>query len=391
MNIIMIKYGELNTKGNNRKVFIDTLYNNIKQKIKMYEYTIKKDRVRMYIETIYINEVVEILKNIFGIYSIVIVKKANTKDIDDIKSCVYKLLSNEKFNTFKVKTNRADKNYMYDSMQLSKIIGGHILKNIENIKVDVHNPDITVNIDLREEGCFLYLNEIKGLCGYPSGVAGSGLLMLSGGIDSPVAGFLALKRGISLNAIYFASPPHTSIEAQEKVITLVKKLCKYTNKINLYVVPFTKIQEEIYKNNTDSYIITILRRMMYRISEKVCKNINSKIIINGESVGQVASQTLSSLSVINEVTNFPIIRPVSCLDKLEIIDIAKKIDTYNISILPYEDCCTIFLPKNPVINPKLDKAVYYETLFDYNSLIDDAINNIKKITITDIEEVNELL
>ena len=300
-------------------------------------------------------------------------------------------MSNISFKTFKVETNRADKNFEYDSMQVSRLVGAGILKNIFGVNVDVHNPEVLLHVEIRPEHSYIYVSEIKGLGGYPTGIQGKGLLMLSGGIDSPVAGFLANKRGIDIDCIYYDSPPHTSIEARNKVITLAKKLTKYGSNINLYVVPFTKLQEEIYKNIDPTYMITIMRRMMYRIAERVAKNTKSKIIINGESIGQVASQTLSSMYVINNVTSMPVIRPVACLDKLEIIDIAKKIDTYETSIIPYEDCCTIFVPKHPVINPNLDKCIYYETLINYEELIEDAIKNIEKINVKNYSFVNEEL
>ena len=261
------------------------------------------------------------------------------------------------------------------------MVGAYLLKNLNDLKVDVHNPEITLHVEIRDDNTYLYTKEIKGLGGYPVGIQGKGLLMLSGGIDSPVAGFLASKRGIDIDCIYFDSPPHTSLESKNKVITLAKKLCNYGNNINLYVIPFTEIQLAIYKNIEPTYMITILRRMMYRISERVAKMTKSRIIINGESIGQVASQTLNSMYVINNVTSYPVIRPVACLDKLEIIEIAKNIDTYETSILPYEDCCTIFVPKHPVINPNLDKCIYFETLIDYEKLIDEAIENMTKIDV----------
>ena len=215
--------------------------------------------------------------------------------------------------------------------------------------------------------------------------------MLSGGIDSPVAGYLALKRGIKLNCVYFEAIPHTSIQARQKVISLVKKLCKYSNDINLYVVNFTPIQEEIYKTCDSNYVITIMRRMMYRIMEKLVYKYKAKAIINGESIGQVASQTLVSMNVINNVTSIPVIRPVACLDKLEIIDIAKKIDTYDISILPYEDCCTVFVPKHPVINPSIDRCIEMEKKFNYEQMIYDTVKNIKLIKVNSLDDADELL
>ena len=382
--LIMIKYGELSTKKDNIKVFIEKLSNNITKKLKNYDIKIQKNKVRMFIDIKNYDEdkIVNLLKEVFGIHSIVICYKVD-KNLESIESESLNLLKNENFKTFKVETNRADKNFKYNSMEVSKFVGARILKNIDNVKVDVHNPDILLHVEIRSECTYIYIKEILGLGGYPTGIQGKGLLMLSGGIDSPVAGYLASKRGIDIDAIYFEAPPHTSNDAKNKVITLAKELSKYGNNINLYVIPFTKLQEAIYKNMDPTYMITILRRMMYRISEKVAKKTKSKIIINGESIGQVASQTLTSMYVINNVTNMPVIRPVACLDKLEIIEIAKKINTYETSILPYEDCCTIFVPKHPVINPNLEKCIYNESLIDYESMIEECLNNMEKININE--------
>ena len=246
-----------------------------------------------------------------------------------------------------------------------------------------------LNIEIREYYTYIYINSYKGLGGYPNSSLGKGMLMLSGGIDSPVAGFLTLKRGIKIECIYFEAIPHTSIEARNKVIELSKKLSVYTDKIKLHIIPFTKIQESIYKYIEPEYCITIMRRMMYRITEKLAQKRNCLIICNGESVGQVASQTLTSMSVINSVTNMPVIRPVACLDKLEIIDIAKKIDTYETSILPFEDCCTIFVPKHPIINPKLDKCIEFEKSFDYQSMIEEALRDIYTIEISEENKLDD--
>lgn len=386
--IILIKYGELTTKKANRNLFINRIYENMKLLLEGYNITINKNRVRMFIEPNNedIDEIVNIIKNIFGIHSIVIAYKVKT-NIDTIKESVLEIASSQEFNTFKVETDRADKSFPINSMEFSKQIGGFILKNIPNKKVDVHNPDYLMKIEIRNDYTYIYSKEIKALGGYPVGVAGKGLLMLSGGIDSPVAGYMAMKRGIKLECIYFESPPHTSIAAKNKVKTLVTKLNAYQPSIKLHVINFTKIQESIYKNIDSTYMITIMRRMMYRIAEKVLHERDCYVLINGESVGQVASQTLTSMQVINNVTNIPVIRPVACLDKLEIIDIAKKIDTYETSILPYEDCCTIFLPKHPVINPELEKAIKYENSFDYQTLIDEAVSTKETITIK--KDLNE--
>ena len=380
--LIMIKYGELSTKKDNIKVFIDKLNSNVSKKLADYDVSISKNKVRMFIDIKDYNEVdiISKLKEVFGIHSIVVCYKCN-KSIEDINILAKELIEKENITTFKVETNRADKSFKYNSLEVSKMVGAYLLKNVNGLKVDVHNPEITLHVEIRDDNTYLYTKEIKGLGGYPTGIQGKGLLMLSGGIDSPVAGFLASKRGIDIDCIYFDSPPHTSLEAKNKVITLAKKLCNYGSNINLYVIPFTEIQLAIYKNTDPTYMITILRRMMYRISERVAKMTKSRIIINGESIGQVASQTLNSMYVINNVTSYPVIRPVACLDKLEIIEIAKNIDTYETSILPYEDCCTIFVPKHPVINPNLDKCIYFETLIDYERLIDEAIENMTKIDV----------
>ena len=367
--LILIKYGELTTKKGNRNQFINKLSDNIKVDGKII-----KKRDRMYIIPNNFDETISKLKKVFGLQGIVVAYKVNT-NIEDIKNGVLEVLKNENFKTFKVETKRANKNFEIKSMDFNNIIGGLVLKNFD-CKVDVHNPDIVVHIEIRED-TYIYTNEIKGSGGYPVGIQGKGILMLSGGIDSPVAGYLALKRGIDIDCLYFDSPPHTSIEAKNKVIELANILNQYSGNIKLLVVPFTKLQEAIYKNVPSEYNITILRRMMYRIATNISNKY--KVLINGESIGQVASQTLTSINVINSVTNFPVIRPVACLDKLEIIEIAKKIGTYETSILPFEDCCTIFVPKHPVINPKLERCLEYEK-FNYQNLIDECINNIEIIT-----------
>lgn len=380
--IIMIKYGELTTKKSNRKLFVNALYHNLQNKLKNFEVIFNSDLSRMYIE---FNEsdLEEILKKIncvFGIHAYDVAYKVKS-DIFEIETMILEIIKNLNFQTFKVNTKRSDKSFSIQSTEFSKKIGGLILKNKANIKVDVHHPEISFNIEIRKDFTYIYLNEYKGAGGYPVGTLGKGLLMLSGGIDSPVSGYLALKRGIKIDAVYFEAIPHTSLEARNKVIDLSKKLLNYTNDLNLYVVPFTKIQEAIYKNIDSAYTITIMRRMMYRIMEKLVYKYKANVFINGESIGQVASQTLTSMRVINNVTNIPVIRPLACFDKLEIIDIAKKIDTYDISILPYEDCCTVFVPKHPVINPELDKCLLFEKGFNYEELIDEAITNILKINI----------
>lgn len=385
--VILIKYGELTTKKSNRKFFINTLYNNILKKLKDLDVVISKDMSRMYIEYDSINEnlVLKRIGEIFGIHAYEIAYKVET-DKDDILDTIKEVLSSNIDNnnyTFKVETKRSYKKFSMDSMECNHFFGSFILKNFSNLKVDVHNPNIVVHVEIREKYSYVYLNEYKGIGGYPVGTLGRGLLMLSGGIDSPVAGYLALKRGIKLDLVYFEAIPHTSLEARNKVIELSKKLSIYGGEMRLIIVPFTKLQETIYQNVDGNYSITIMRRMMYRIMEKLALRFKGLVIINGESIGQVASQTLTSMNVINSVTNIPVIRPVACFDKLEIIELSKKIDTYDISILPYEDCCTVFVPRHPVINPVLSECIKMESRFDYEALIDEIMQNLNIIKINE--------
>ena len=393
--MILIKYAELSTKKSNIGLFLKQLKDNVSYALKDMNVNIRFDKGRMFInlEEDNFGEVSDRLKHVFGIHEFDVAYKVYNKDIDEIGKSVLKLVKGKEFKTFKVVTKRSDKNYPIDSMEFSRKMGGVLLKNIEGIKVDVHNPELLVNIEIRLDAVYIYFNSEMGLGGYPVGVAGKGLLMLSGGIDSPVAGYMAIKRGVKLEAVYFESPPHTSLEAKNKVIELAKKLAVYNNDIKLHVIKFTDIQESIYKNCPHEYLITIMRRMMYRISERICRNNNCKIIVNGESIGQVASQTLTSMATINEVVKIPVIRPLACFDKLEIIDIAEKIDTYDTSILPYEDCCTIFVPEHPVINPEVTLAREYEQAFDFETLINEAINNHEIIKISELEnkEIDDLL
>ena len=392
--VILIKYGELTTKKGNRKLFINTLYKNINDKLKKLNVNIFSDISRMYIEYESNDEelILKKLNEVFGIHSYLIAYKIET-NLESIKETIKNVLneyiSNNQNYTFKVETKRSYKNFIKDSIECNHEFGGFVLKNFKNMKVDVHNPNILISVEIRKDYSYIYLNEYKGIGGYPVGTLGRGMLMLSGGIDSPVAGYLAIKRGIKLDLVYFEAIPHTSIEARNKVIELAKKLAIYGGEMRLIVVPFTHLQEEIYKYADESYPITIMRRMMYRIMEKLSLRFKSLAIINGECVGQVASQTLTSMNVINNVTNLPVIRPVACLDKLEIIDIAKKIDTYDISILPYEDCCTVFVPRHPIINPRIDKCLEIESKFDYKSIIDDIMNNLLIIKINEDYEENK--
>ena len=379
--VIIIKYAELSTKSDNINFFIKTLKHNIEKSLNDINYKIVSDIGRMVIYTDEIEKVKNKLLNVFGIHEIMIGYIFKDKNIDIIKENILSLIKNIDFNSFRVTTKRSDKHYEISSVDISKIIGSYILRNIENKKVLMTGYDLEIFVEVRINEVLVYFDGIKGLGGYPVSTLGKGLLMLSGGIDSPVAGYLAMKRGIRLEAIYFDSPPHTSDMAREKVFDLAKKLSIYNGNIKVHVINFTHIQEEIIKNIPNFYLITIMRRFMYQISAIIANRVNAHVIINGESVGQVASQTLKSMEVINEAIKKPVIRPVCCFDKLEIIDLAKKIGTYDISIRPYEDCCTIFVPKHPVIHPDLKLAKEYELLVDKDNLIYEAIKNEKVITL----------
>lgn len=387
--VILIKYGELNTKKNNRNFFISLLFKSLTEKLATYNVKIRKDLARMYIEFDFKDkdEILKVVNKTFGIHKYVLAYKIN-KDIKTIEETLLSVIKDKSFSTFKVETKRSDKTFPIPSLDFSRQMGGLILKNIKDKKVDVNNPELLVNIEIRNDSAYIYMDSYDGLGGYPLNSMGKGLVMLSGGIDSPVAAYLSMKRGIHVEMLYFEALPHTSLEARKKVIALTRKLAAYTNDIRLHVVPFTKLQEAIYKNMNKDYMITIMRRMMYRIAAKYAKRRKCQVLINGESIGQVASQTLRSMSVINEVTNMPVIRPVACMDKLDIIKIAEEIDTYNISILPFEDCCTVFVPEHPVIHPFLNVCLEEEKKVDYEEMIEEIISNIEIITVTKKEEDN---
>jgi thiamine biosynthesis protein ThiI len=384
--IIILKYGELSTKKDNINFFLKTLKKNIDFELKDMEHVVKYDHGRMFIKGNNLDLVMNKLNYVFGIQEIMEGYIFQERDIDVILRDILDLIKDKEFKTFKVISKRSDKTYKLNSMEINAYLGGQILKNVKGSKVDVHNPDLNIYLEIRNKENLIYFNGVKGLGGYPVNTLGKGLLMLSGGIDSPVSGYLAIKRGIKIECLYFESPPHTSVDAKNKVMDLAKVLSLYNLDIVVHVINFTKIQESILKNAPKEYLITIMRRMMYRISEEIAKERKCDILINGESIGQVASQTLKSMKVINEVVKIPVIRPVSCFDKLEIIDLAKRIKTYDISIRPYMDCCTIFVPEHPIINPNLTDTVNYEKNIPWEDLVKETIINKETIRLTNKEE-----
>ena len=375
---IMVRFGELSTKGKNKKDFISVLYLNIKHALKDFsslKFETRYDHIYIKLNDEDVDSVVNRLKDVSGIQALSLVTRV-PNDIEEIKKGALEFIKQVEGKTFKVKVKRGNKRFEMNSEEITRAVAPVILKNTD-LKVDVHNPDIMLNIEVRDEGTYIFTESVKGAGGYPLGVAGKSMHMLSGGIDSPVAAFLMMKRGITIECIHFASPPYTQEAVIYKLEDLLRKLNRYQPKIRLNIVPFTKIQEAIYDNVPESYCITLMRRMMYRLADKLARRRNCPVISNGESVGQVASQTLQSIATINEVTNTPIIRPCATLDKLEIIEISKRIDTYEISIRPYEDCCTIFTPKAPKTNPKLRDVKEFEEKFEWESLLNEAIANIE--------------
>ena len=373
---IMVRFGELSTKGKNKKDFISLLYTNIKHALKDFkDVTLESryDHIYVHLNGTSYEPVISRLQDVSGIQGLSLVHKVEN-DIEKIKADSLELIKLESGKTFKVKVKRSNKKFELNSDEITRQVAPVILRNTK-LKVDVHNPDILLQIEVRDEGTYIFVKTFTGAGGYPLGVAGKSMHMLSGGIDSPVAAYLMMKRGVIIECIHFASPPYTQEAVIYKLEDLLHKLNRYQAKIRLHIVPFTKIQEAIYDNAPESYCITLMRRMMYRLAARLAKRRNCPVISSGESIGQVASQTLQSINVINEVTSLPVIRPCATMDKLEIIRLAEKIDTYEISIRPYEDCCTIFTPKAPKTAPHLDEAKAFEEKFDYESLINEALYN----------------
>lgn len=371
---IVVRYGELSTKGKNKKDFTKALTNNIKKRLQAYKeltYRTLHDGLFIKLNGEDYNLIREDLKQVFG-YAYFSGAILVDKDIEEIKRVSLLLALKKDYKTFKMVCKRSDKTFPVRSDDINRQVAGHILRNSE-LKVDVHNPDLKIYVVISNENAIIMDEKVRGIGGYPTGVNGKALLMMSGGIDSPVAGYLTMKRGLKIECIHFASEPYTSSQAKEKVYKLAEILSIYQGDILIHVIPFTDLQLAIYKHSNESYAITIMRRMMYRIADRICKERKIKLITNGESVGQVASQTPESISVIAKVCDTLILRPMCMMDKIESIEMAKKIGTYETSILPYEDCCTIFEPKNPVTKPKEKECLFYESKFDYETLINEAI------------------
>lgn len=381
---IIVRYCEIHLKGKNRGYFEKLLQTNIQNALSGISHKLKVMHSRYLIENYNEDEynlIVEKLKKVAGVHTISPAMVVDS-DYGAIKEVAFELCK-DRSGTFKVETNRADKTFPLDSMSVSRNLGGDILENFPNLKVDVKNPSFVVNVDIREDGkTFVYNETIRCLSGMPVGSAGRGLLLISGGIDSPVAGYLTCKRGMKVDCLHFHSFPYTGEAAKQKVIDLTKRIGDFNGGINLYIVSFTHIQEAIHKNCPEEFMITLMRRFMMRIAERLAKRLGGQAIITGESLGQVASQTIESITSSNSVVeNLPVLRPLIMFDKLDIIEISKKIDTYDISVLPYEDCCTVFLPKFPAIKPNLEKVIQAESRLNVEELIAEALDNIERISL----------
>lgn len=383
--VILVRYAEIHLKGNNKHFFEKLLLNNIKNVLSDLECSVEFKHTRYIISNFRESEtkiITSRLMTVFGIYSYSIADEIDTS-IENVEN-YFKDFTLEN-TSFRVSVNRADKTFPINSTDFSKIIGEIILENNpnKNLSVDLHTYKNEISIDIRETGkTYIFSSINKGLGGMPVGSAGKGLLLLSGGIDSPVAGFKISQRGMIVDGLHFHSFPYTSENAKNKVIKLAKLIKPYTHLNRLFVVSFTKIQEEIHKHCDGDYMITLMRRIMMRIAEKICNKYDYKAIITGESLGQVASQTVESITISNSVLNtIPALRPLIAFDKDETISISEKINTYETSILPYEDCCTVFLPKNPIIKPKMERVLREESKLDLDTLINDAISTVEIIEI----------
>lgn len=381
-NHILVRFGELSTKGKNKKDFIKRLLINVKNALSAYPhltYERTHDRLYILLHGEDADQVAEILSHVFGISSFSFAIRVES-DIEQIKEMSLSIAKQSVAKTFKIDTKRSDKRFPMISDEINRAVAGPILKQTD-FKVDVKHPELKIQIEIHEQDTYIMTGRIGGAGGYPVGIGGKALVMLSGGIDSPAAAYLTMKRGVAIECIHYASPPYTSDRAKEKVLELARLVSRYQGHVRVHIVPFTDLQLAIYQNCDESYAITIMRRMMVRIAQRLCEQIHALAIVNGESIGQVASQTLESMLCINDVTCMPIIRPVCTMDKLEIIQLAKQIGTYETSILPFEDCCTIFTPQNPVTKPTIAKAVKMEQHFDYETLLASCLEQIEHIDI----------
>lgn len=382
---LLVRYGELTLKGTNRKMFVNQLKDNVKRAlIPLQGYHVKGKRDRMYVDMDQdadMNEIIHRLTKVYGIKSISPVIKTDKTEEAIYEAAIQLARDFDEGSTFKIDVKRVDKSFHLDTYALQREVGGAILKNVEGVSVNVKQPDHEVRVEIRLDAVYIFEKIIQGSGGLPVGTGGKTLLMLSGGIDSPVAGMEVMKRGVTIEAIHFHSPPFTSEKAKDKVIELTRILSERVGYIKLHIVPFTELQKQINKVVHPRYTMTSTRRMMMRVSDALVHKIGANAIVNGENLGQVASQTLKSMYAINHVTSTPVLRPLLTLDKEDIIKKARDIGTYETSIQPFEDCCTIFTPKNPVTEPDFDKVEKYEGVFNFDDMVQTAVDNIETMTI----------
>lgn len=389
---IMVRYGELSTKGKNRKNFIDRLGYNVRQALHEFpnlKITARRDRMHIQLNGEDSKAVMQRLGQVFGIQNYSPSVKVE-RNVNKVKEVAVEMMK-EKYHpglTFKINTRRSDHHFEYDTNDMNDLLGGAILQAFDDIHVKMKNPEVTLRCEVRPDGIYLSYDKIQGAGGLPVGTAGKAMLMLSGGIDSPVAGYLAMKRGVAIEMVHFFSPPYTSEQALNKAKQLTAKLTPYVGTIKFIQVPFTEIQETIKHSVPEGYLMTLQRRFMLRLSEAIAHKRKGLAIFNGEALGQVASQTLESMAAINDVTTMPVLRPVLSMDKNEIIEIAQKIDTFDLSIQPFEDCCTIFAPPAPKTKPRIDKARMYEERLDVEGLMQRALEGIQ---ITEIKSSDEFM
>lgn len=390
-DMIIVFFGELSTKGKNIMDFIRLLGRNIKVALKKHEtltYEIKKDHIYILLNGTDYEEVKKDLLKVSGIGSFALAK-AIDRDIQKVSEEALSLYQRSGKTTFKIAARRADKDFEMHSDEINRAVGSYILRNVNESKVDVHNPELLISIMVRQDAIYVYGIKEKGMGGYPLGIAGKSLMLISGGIDSPVASYMMMKRGVKLECVHFAAPPYTSMKVIDKIHDLLHVLNDYQPDIKLYIVPFTELEKKIYEIAGPSYCVTIMRRMMLRIAEGLARKHNDLVLSSGESIGQVASQTLPSMQVIEEVASLPIIRPLACIDKRDIIEEAQRIGTFDISIRPYEDCCTIFTLKDPVTHPHLEEVHEIESKWDYETMVKDCIKNVQVEHITKEEKEEE--
>lgn len=391
--IILVKIGEIVLKGLNRRQFEGKLMKNIKKTLKpLGSFSIKNVQSTISIvpedDSVDLDEACERVSRVFGIVTYSRAAQCPEKSLDSIIETATEYLSDQlkEAKTFKVESRRSDKRFPYKSPEISRETGAAILRKYNHLKVDVHNPDLVVTVEVRDYNAYVRGKALKGAGGIPVGTGGRAVILISGGIDSPVAAYMMAKRGVRLVAVHFASPPYTSERAEQKVVKLLKKVALYSGDMEMYTVPFTEIQETIRKKCPEDYFTLIMRRLMMKISERIALNEDCKALITGESLGQVASQTISALGCTDEAAHLPVFRPLIGMDKQEIVDISYKIDTYETSIEPYEDCCTVFTPKHPRTNPILKRVIEAEELGDFEPMIEKALNNLKVTYINNKED-----